>query len=489
MIQKPTGKYNIIHKNGSLSDIIKTLLKVDKTPEAIEQTEAVKVDKTKSGLKQLYNYVKSEIRYKLDPRGKQYIKTPSRTYWDGFADCKSLTLFITSVLDNNNIPYIIRFTGYNTDARNQLSHVYPIALIGGQKIILDTVHHTFNEEVQYRNKQDYIKEKFMPEIAVLSGINKQNTPTQGRVIVTPTDTEGELQLKLLIRQAELLKGINPQAADQYNTIIEDFNNALHIGVHGLGNIKTNTAQAKRIIKAAKRKTAAAIGGINQAATRQTCENQIPFEAWRKQNLTVWQRAALGREKELQAWRAAAVDPCVNSSMKSQIINDYMEQSGAGLLYTVIQNSKLTNRALIKKGFESQYLSVLHNVTGVSIANLKQYVTNGTIANAKQTPQGVINAFKAKAGTGTAVGIEPATMILIITAIATAATAIAEAVTASKQLPEWQQQQQQFPTVDNSLLPEPSDYITTGQGGTAATENIKSFLPIAAAGAAAYFILK
>ena len=77
------------------------------------------------------------IRYKIDPSGEQWIKSPSRTVHDGFADCKSLTLFQTSIFRNLGLRYRIKFVGYG--GQKQVSHVYPLVYIDEKWIPVDVV--------------------------------------------------------------------------------------------------------------------------------------------------------------------------------------------------------------------------------------------------------------------------------------------------------------------------------------------------------------
>ena len=84
----------------------------------------------------IFDYLTRRVHYKLDPAGKQFIKSPARLLKDGYGDCKSLTMFIVCCLHCLGIPHIIRFV--NFDGGAQYTHVYAVAIDeNGREIILD----------------------------------------------------------------------------------------------------------------------------------------------------------------------------------------------------------------------------------------------------------------------------------------------------------------------------------------------------------------
>lgn len=108
----------------------------------------------------IFAYVAEHVRYRLDPEGKQYIKSPARLLSDGEGDCKSLTMFICCCLHCLGVPHIFRFV--NFDGSRQYSHVYAVAIDeNGQEIILDECETdgvgspVYNYARTYRKKKDY----------------------------------------------------------------------------------------------------------------------------------------------------------------------------------------------------------------------------------------------------------------------------------------------------------------------------------------------
>ena len=160
MIQPAEGKSEVIKRFGDTQDIIDVLLLSDNDKNWVQQTKEFSKQFTPDlvGIKKLLDWVLDNITYKIDPTGVQWIKSPARTFEDKFADCKSLTLFITSVLQNLGIRYRIRFVGYKYQSK--VSHVYCLAYLG-QWIPLDTVWllpeygGKFGTEKKYSISKDY----------------------------------------------------------------------------------------------------------------------------------------------------------------------------------------------------------------------------------------------------------------------------------------------------------------------------------------------
>lgn len=139
LIPKPLGKSETVERFGNTQDIINVLLDCDKDENWQKQTREIAklFTSDRRGMKKLCDYVLKHIKYRIDPAGVQWLKSPSRTFDDGFADCKSLTLFITSVLRNKGLRYRIKFVGYGSE--KNVSHVYSECFINSEWLPLDTV--------------------------------------------------------------------------------------------------------------------------------------------------------------------------------------------------------------------------------------------------------------------------------------------------------------------------------------------------------------
>lgn len=166
-IARADGRTVLLKSGGNTGDIIKVVLSV--IPEVRTQTEEFsrRFTPDRSGMRDLWWFVKSEIHYNVDPLGVQWVREPARLWQDREGDCKSFTVFIVSVLENLGLEYKIRFVNTEKPGSRIVNHVYPVAILpNGEQIIMDAVYDRFNAEHRYYYKKDYA----MSEIYRLSGI-------------------------------------------------------------------------------------------------------------------------------------------------------------------------------------------------------------------------------------------------------------------------------------------------------------------------------
>lgn len=106
----------------------------------------------------IFGYLIDHVQYQLDPKGKQYVKSPARLLSDGKGDCKSLTMFLACCLHCLGVKHIIRFV--NFDGSKFFSHVYAVAIDEkGQEIILDACELDTQGRPKYDYARPYVKKK------------------------------------------------------------------------------------------------------------------------------------------------------------------------------------------------------------------------------------------------------------------------------------------------------------------------------------------
>lgn len=142
----------VVNKRGQNSDIIKAIH--DYLPYGVEQMKSkytLFVGKNeKETCRNIWNFLKKNIKYMEDSSRFQDIKLPSRLLKMKIGDCKSFSMFTASVLTNANIPYKFVYTSYTNDKTP--SHVYIQTNTG---IIVDAVYNKFNAEKPFTYK--YLK--------------------------------------------------------------------------------------------------------------------------------------------------------------------------------------------------------------------------------------------------------------------------------------------------------------------------------------------
>jgi hypothetical protein len=77
-------------------------------------------------VEKVHAYLRTEIRYQTDPKGKQLIKRPNAVVHTGIADCKGLSTLAYAIMQNLGIPVVFRFISQATRPK-QITHVYVMA--------------------------------------------------------------------------------------------------------------------------------------------------------------------------------------------------------------------------------------------------------------------------------------------------------------------------------------------------------------------------
>jgi Transglutaminase-like superfamily len=120
--------------------------------------------------KNVYNFVRLNVKYVKDDISNDTVKSAIATLFDGFGDCKSMTLLSGAILRELGIFYKIRFTAY--DATKQVTHVYLIAFADGKDTIIDCVFYLFDSEVPFKYYEDYyvFGEQYANKTAKINGV-------------------------------------------------------------------------------------------------------------------------------------------------------------------------------------------------------------------------------------------------------------------------------------------------------------------------------
>jgi len=156
LIASPLGKtYTRSDAWGDTGDIIHAIQEADTLAPDYTRAFALSLhyDSVDDLCRQLWHYVRDNVRYQEDPDGYQNIQLPGPLYYSGSGDCKSMTLFTASVLANLDIPYRYRFI--SQDRAVDYHHVYLVVTDErGDDIILDCVEDTYGAEVPHEKQKD-----------------------------------------------------------------------------------------------------------------------------------------------------------------------------------------------------------------------------------------------------------------------------------------------------------------------------------------------
>lgn len=154
------NKKILITSRGGNKQVINTILEVlrdniNTCTEIVKQLRGLDIY---SQCYSIFQYVVDNISYVEDAGNNQYVKTPARTLADGYADCKSMAIFIACCCKALGIPCELRFVDFR--GNKIYTHVYIVAYCDGTPIIIDPVERVnglpkFDYAQPYKNKLSY----------------------------------------------------------------------------------------------------------------------------------------------------------------------------------------------------------------------------------------------------------------------------------------------------------------------------------------------
>ena len=184
------GKEKILKDQQNTDDIINEILKGhNQYSSQYKNISSFFIGSTpKKTLNNIWEFLKKEVKYKVEPESKQTIKSPSAIIATGRttgSDCKNYSLFTAGILDNINkmgsqkIPFCFRFTGYKFFDTNP-QHVFIVAYPGtNHEIWCDAVLNKFDYKKPYTIKIDK-KPKNM--LVGISGIGAKPKTFAGKIL-------------------------------------------------------------------------------------------------------------------------------------------------------------------------------------------------------------------------------------------------------------------------------------------------------------------
>ena len=155
-----------IVEDQSTGDIISAITKAHilYAPEYKKISSFFKGSNSKQTGKKIFDFLKSNVKYVIEPGDKQTVKSPAAILAQGFGDCKHYAGFSGGILQHLGIPFAYRFASYRM-LDKQPQHVFVVINPGGNEIWLDPVLTEYN----YQKPYTYAKDKKMA-LYTISGI-------------------------------------------------------------------------------------------------------------------------------------------------------------------------------------------------------------------------------------------------------------------------------------------------------------------------------
>lgn len=156
-ISPSPGKVTTITDNADMARIIAAIMDADEVSKPFTTRFAafLKGKNDRETLRNIWDFVKKEIRYVRDQPGDEVVKSPGQLWKSREGDCKSFTVMIGSILNNLGYQYKYRVAIYSPLTPQQ-GHIYPVAILpNGQEVVVDAVHTRFDDEAPYYKAWDY----------------------------------------------------------------------------------------------------------------------------------------------------------------------------------------------------------------------------------------------------------------------------------------------------------------------------------------------
>jgi hypothetical protein len=170
-VEKPDNRIRDIQERIKIPGVENLILQADADSARCTPRLAADLMKKSGNDKQyfqnIHSWVRKNIRYKeddeiwIDSRGEkthlEKIRSPGRLVADRVGDCKSMAVFVGSLLQNSGHKYFYRLARYDPSQPDQ-GHIYVVAKSGtGKEYAIDPVLPDFNSQPSWWKKKDIME--------------------------------------------------------------------------------------------------------------------------------------------------------------------------------------------------------------------------------------------------------------------------------------------------------------------------------------------
>jgi hypothetical protein len=388
---KCDGKEIVIKEEGFTTDIVNAC--VDKWDEYYltceELAASLQADTITDTCRNLFDYVLAHVNYKIDPPGKQWIRTPARLLHDKEGDCKSYSILIASCLRCLDIDCVMRFVSYRND--KEYSHVYVVAFDENcNEVKIDPVAYVqasipFNNELKYKNKIDMRG----TQISTLSGIGDTFSFTE------QIENNSKLNvnyLKSVIRNIEALNfygyEVNMQIYGMSKAglaLINEF--SAQNDLQTAGYVLAKYLSENKFITDVQQDIYSLIQEIKQYTSNSVSREEYilspDFANLSSSFLKFW-------SDNILAYNYVSELGISDKEKAAQL-----EETAPYFLYTVIDFKNLSSVAQEKKGFQESVLSEFIANSGINNATAKYIIETGILLATELPASDVLRILSGK----------------------------------------------------------------------------------------------
>lgn len=172
---KPEKQDKVVMQNGDVEDTVRLMERVVWTYKEDTKQIASLLNRTstEATCRAIWQFMYDFVQYKLDQAGLEQLRRPARSWSERATgvDCDCMSIFVSSILLNLNIPHSFRITKYSKD---NWQHVYVIVPSSPTKYYtIDAVLGRNNYEKPFSQNKDFPMNLDGINIAVLSGLDEE----------------------------------------------------------------------------------------------------------------------------------------------------------------------------------------------------------------------------------------------------------------------------------------------------------------------------
>ena len=430
LVPMPDGQRVTKNANGVTTDIIASVRQVfaENSQQTAQLAQALTGSSELETARNIFQFVRRNVRYVLDPPNVQLIRTPADIVHNGTADCKGLAILINSLLANVGIKSAFRFVSFS--AFPTVTHVYTLAFIGGKQYILDACLPNFNQEKPYTFKEDYmtqivhvsgfgmkaqmnrLRANAGNRLAKRAGFRKrpQSSPHPQAELVpgeTPLnisgfESDGEMELKLYRQGMELERDIAISVAGIGSPLVANLNHGIAVYDAAIAALENEDYDAVASIGSAignKKKKGGLLkkvaAGVKKVAKKTASTAKKATRAVRQSK--VIKKVASGVKKaatKVTKFAAKAVTAPMRLLVKG-LGEVFIPKMAPMFLYLFVTNpttiSKLPAKVQRKRKKSEKFAKFMTKAVGMKEAHFMKLVRNGIMRQYKQTPENILKA--------------------------------------------------------------------------------------------------
>ena len=155
-----SGKSTTIKNYANVQDTIDAIQRIirENYPAVANIAQNLEANSYEETFRNIWNFVRGNVRYQNDESGVEQLRTPQRTLYDRTGDCDDMSILISSILCNLGINHELIVAAYKS--KNEWQHIYPAAFDkNGNRYVIDCVPEIpyFNYEAKPIKNQIIIK--------------------------------------------------------------------------------------------------------------------------------------------------------------------------------------------------------------------------------------------------------------------------------------------------------------------------------------------